>query len=238
MFAGPNGSGKSTIFHNVKRNFNVGYFINADEIEKDLKAKGLINLYDFNLQNTKDIFEAYMEKSTLVKKAKDTGLSIQLKFQDNLIINTSKSSHSYEAALIAGFLRHQLIEQQQSFSFETVMSHPSKLTILEKANKNGYRTYLYFICTDAPHINVERVKNRVAKGGHPVPENKIIERYYRSLDLLAEAIQLTYRTFLFDNSKSQHELVAEIFQGSNFKMYQDILPQWLKENVLDKLLKK
>ena len=38
MFAGPNGSGKSTLIEDVKKHYNVGYFINADVIEKQLNA--------------------------------------------------------------------------------------------------------------------------------------------------------------------------------------------------------
>ena len=34
MFAGPNGSGKSTLIEDVKKHYNVGYFINADMIGK------------------------------------------------------------------------------------------------------------------------------------------------------------------------------------------------------------
>ena len=60
-----------------------------------------------------------------------------------------------------------------SFSFETVMSHPSKIKELKKAKEKGYRIYLYFVCTDDAEINVNRVANRIEKGGHPVDVYKI-----------------------------------------------------------------
>ena len=40
------------------------------------------------------------------------------------------------------------------------MSHPSKVALLENAQRAGYRTYLYYIATDDPAINVSRVANR------------------------------------------------------------------------------
>ena len=42
--AGPNGSGKSTILKEVRNNFYSGPFVNADEIEKSFKEKGLLNV--------------------------------------------------------------------------------------------------------------------------------------------------------------------------------------------------
>ena len=74
-----------------------------------------------------------------------------------------------------------------SFTYETVMSHISKVELLNYAKLKGFRTYLYYIATDDPEINISRVKNRVNLGGHNVPENLIIDRYHRSLDLLINA---------------------------------------------------
>lgn len=45
------------------------------------------------------------------------------------------------------------------------MSHPSKLQILEQALKSGYKNYLYFIATESPYVNIDRVSARVQKGG-------------------------------------------------------------------------
>jgi predicted ABC-type ATPase len=61
------------------------------------------------------------------------------------------------------------------------MSHPSKVALLARAQMAGYRTYLYFIATDDPAINISRVRNRVKLGGHAVPEDRIVQRYHRSL---------------------------------------------------------
>jgi len=73
-----------------------------------------------------------------------------------------------------------MLAQQISFTFETVMSHCSKIDILMQAQATGYRTYLYFVATDDSTINISRVRNRVKLGGHDVPADKIEARYYRT----------------------------------------------------------
>lgn len=71
---------------------------------------------------------------------------------------------------------------------------------MRDASKAGFKVYLYFIATEDPAINIDRVDIRVKQGGHAVPADRITERYYRSLDLLPEAIDLAYHAFIFDNS--------------------------------------
>ena len=50
------------------------------------------------------------------------------------------------------------------------MSHISKVEFLREAKRQGYKTYLYYVSTVDPQINIARVKYRVSVGGHPVPE--------------------------------------------------------------------
>lgn len=95
----------------------------------------------------------------------------------------------------------------------------------------GFRNYLYFICTDSPTINRERVAARVSQGGHDVPPEKITARYDRALKLLPEAIALCDRAYLFDNSGKKHRLVAE-YEGANLIQVAQDLPNWLVRSLL------
>ena len=135
------------------------------------------------------------------------------------------------------FLRQKLLELKVSFTFETVMSHRSKVELLARAQQAGYRTYLYYIATDDPEINISRVRNRVKLGGHSVPEDRIGPRYYRSLDLLMDAIRNTNRTYVFDNSSQNKDRtwVAEITDGKVLELKTDQVPAWFKRAVLDKI---
>ena len=80
------------------------------------------------------------------------------------------SVNAYFASVTADFLRRKLLEQKKSFTFETVMSSPDKIELLRSAQNMGYRTYLYYVATSDPEINIERIQSRVKMGGHAVPE--------------------------------------------------------------------
>ena len=69
-----------------------------------------------------------------------------------------------EAQTIAETLRLDAIRDRASFSFETVMSHPSKLDVLRQARSAGFFVQMFFVATSNPAINVDRVANRVAQG--------------------------------------------------------------------------
>jgi predicted ABC-type ATPase len=89
---------------------------------------------------------------------------------------------------------------RQSFSFETVMSHPSKLEFMRRARSLGYHVTLFFVAIADPRINVARVASRVKRGGHDVDEERIIARWYRTLNALADAVAAADRSVIFDNT--------------------------------------
>lgn len=115
------------------------------------------------------------------------------------------------------------------------MSSPDKIQLLQKAQILGYRTYLYYIATDDPLINISRVQSRVKMGNHDVPQDKIISRYNRSLSLLLDAIRYTNRAYIFDNSSSEEILVAEITDGKLLELKTNQLPCWFQQSVWDKI---
>lgn len=234
IFAGPNGSGKSTLFHEFSKNYNTGFFINADILEKRLAESGLIDLKEIGLDATQVDLDAFMtldSSKTLFNKAAEEGHVIDIFVKENFIVDASKETHSYEGAFIASFIRHLLIVQNKSFSFETVMSHTSKIEEIKQVVSLGYNAYLYFVCIDSPEVNVSRVHNRVEKGGHDVAEDRIIDRYYRTLENLHLALPHCYRAYLFDNSGKEQLLIAEVYKGS-MELKTDKLPNWFIKFVL------
>ncbi|MCU0348548.1 MAG: zeta toxin family protein [Saprospiraceae bacterium] len=196
VFAGPNGSGKSAVYNLVRQQYRIGYYVNADNIEKELREKGFIQLSDLGIQISPDQFQAYLSKTPYLQKSHESALNIQLTLSDNVLVCSKNESNSYEAAFVAEMVRWEYLKNRFTFSFETVMSHPSKIDFFNAANELGYRCYLYFVCTQHPAINIARIKNRVMKGGHEVPENKVMERYFRSLETLANTAKAAYRTFI------------------------------------------
>ncbi|MGI8493898.1 MAG: zeta toxin family protein [Pyrinomonadaceae bacterium] len=233
MFAGPNGSGKSTMKSVLRREL-LGVYINPDEIEAEIRDRDFLDVSVFGvITNEREILE-FFQNSTLLEKADLLTETESLRFNDNKLSFHDTGVNAYFASVAADFIRQKLILSRRSFAFETVMSSPDKIELLEKAKSFGYRTYLYFVATDSPSINISRVKYRVKTGGHDVPTDKITTRYYRSLDLLREAIKNTNRAYLFDNSGSELLWLAEITDGKNLELKADAVPPWFKKYVLDK----
>ena len=228
VFAGPNGSGKSTLFETIASKFNVGDFINSDLIEKEISEKGFIDLERYGLKVTTEDFELFKKEPasiTLIQKASSKGKSIDVNLKDNVLIDKSKDTHSYEAAFITSFIRKQLLDKGKSFSFETVMSHSSKLNELIEAKSKGYRTYLYFVCIEDPSINISRIENRVDKGGHPVAKGDVVRRYYNTLNNLIPALKLVDKAYIFDNSTQDMYLFTQVKNGE-IEIVSDSIPNW------------
>lgn len=233
MFAGPYGSGKSTITSVISPEL-LGIYINPDEIEADIGGRGFFDFKRYFVQTTSQEVYAFLSNSSLLKKAELIDELTFLGFKDDKLNFHDIEVNAYFASVIADFVRGKLLEMGKSFTMETVMSSPDKIDLLHHARKQGYRTYLYYIATEDPEINISRVRFRMETGGHSVPEDKIISRYYRSLDLLMEAVQLTDRAYVFDNSGHEHIWVAEITGGKTLEMKSDSMPGWFKRSLWDK----
>ncbi len=136
---------------------------------------------------------------------------------------------AYEASAIAANRRQECIERGESFAFETVMSHPSKLALLSKAKKAGFEITVVFISTLNPEYNVGRVRQRVVEGGHDVPTDKIVARYYRTHSFLPKAAEIAQRTYIFDNTVTP-QLGAVIANGEIVQQNDDS-PQWIEDTL-------
>ncbi|MGE2724838.1 zeta toxin family protein [Mycolicibacterium pulveris] len=123
------------------------------------------------------------------------------------------AEHSYEAARIAAGTRAHLIDLGESFIAETVFSHPSKLELIDTAQTAGYTVLLHGVLI-TENLAVQRVRHRVAAGGHDVPERKIRERYQRLWGLVASAAQRVDAATFYDNSAVRGpRIVAQISGG-------------------------
>jgi len=155
ILAGPNGSGKSTIVKKIRSSYYCGFFVNADEIQQTLDAKKVLNLNaEYGLEVSLELFNQYLlrEGKSWLEKATKEKLPINISFsENNLLIANGLSTGIYDAAIAADFIRFQLLAKNNTFTFETVVSHPSKLIFLQQARTallpslipHTYRTYLF-----------------------------------------------------------------------------------------------
>lgn len=82
----------------------------------------------------------------------------------------------------------ELIEARQSFVFETTLSSQQSLRLMRDAKAAGFTVGLYYTALDSVETNIERVRQRVLKGGHDIPEGDIRRRHRGSLAKLSEAL--------------------------------------------------
>ncbi len=131
--------------------------------------------------------------------------------------------------------REKCLKERLSFVFETVFSAQDKIDFILRAKEAGYFIRVFFISTEHPSINAARITNRVMEGGHSVPIDKIISRYYKSIlncETIAEKID---RLYIYDNS-IDGEMARPLFRLSNGvvgKMYVTTVPEWA-QNILPK----
>lgn len=236
MFAGPNGSGKSTIKEVVPDKL-LGVYINPDEIEKELRNTGKLLLSNYGINPQDKAVIDYLENSSLLNNAGLLQEVNDISCKNGVIKFSNIELNSYYASAIASFIREELLANGISFTFETVMSSPDKVEFLAKARQKGFRTYLYFIATEDPQINISRVTHRVKVGGHPVPEDKIVNRYYRTLKLLPQAVKNTDRAYFFDNSGSESVYLAEIESAEELTYHSETIPVWF-DNFLQEISSK
>ena len=231
MIAGPNGSGKSSIIRNLAKErspegvFWLNHYLNADDIERALVSTGLdLSQFDLDIALS-DLFDALRDGKRI---SSDHPFFTTAEFKDGRL--RAPKGNGYLAASIVDFLREQLMQRGASFSYETVMSHRSKIEFFGRARAAGYKTYLYFVCTNSADLNVARVRSRVSSGGHSVPEGKIRERYLRSLELAREAIGNSYRAYIFDNSGPEPNWLAEFDPDGRCELKIDEvqLPRWFR----------
>lgn len=154
-----------------------------------------------------------------------------LRFINADVIAGELDMEPYTAARVAGSLRQELVNQGESFVFETVFSDPvgDKLVFLKEAVAQGYTVVLCFIGISSAEVSEERVAMRVSQGGHDVPTEKLISRYPRTLANLQSAFRDLPHVIVFDNDdlRSPFRKVAVFEHGRQIHL-ENPVPEWLR----------
>lgn len=135
-------------------------------------------------------------------------------------------------------MRNALLAARRPFSFETVMSHPSRINELQRLKQANYTVMLTFITTNDPQKNVARVAQRVRDNtttGHDVPTDKIISRYDRTLELLAKAVEVADASFVYDNSYDDKAPTLQAAINNGEIELCDPLEPWVQNRLLNPL---
>ena len=94
----------------------------------------------------------------------------------------------------------ELLQRNESFSIETTLSTRSYVQLVEKAHRQGYEVTLLYFWLKSPDQAIQRVAERVAKGGHDIPKNTIVRRYREGLENLFNLYMPVVDTWLLINN--------------------------------------
>jgi predicted ABC-type ATPase len=156
--------------------------------------------------------------------------STGLRFLNADVVARELEVDAYESARVIAALRTELVNQRESFIFETVLSDPvgDKLGFLKHGAELGYAVVLCFVGIADAGTSEQRVAMRVSQGGHDVPPGKLVERFPRTLANLAKAIRDLPCVLVFDNEDLSFPFrhVASYANGEAI-MLEKPLPPWL-----------
>jgi predicted ABC-type ATPase len=135
-------------------------------------------------------------------------------------------------------LLERAIAERLDFAFETTLGGHTISALLHEAVTAGTDVRMWFVGLSSPELHVARVRSRVARGGHDVPEDKIRERYNRSRINLLELMPRLTELRVFDNSMDadphagrvpQPILILHLAKGKILGMVElSKTPQWAK----------
>lgn len=155
-------------------------------------------------------------KSTLYYNEVADGVDLGRRINMDEIVSSFGSWKSQKdqarAARIAFTIQKQAITNNESFNQETTLCGVGILKLFERLKACGYKICLYYVGVESVEIAKERVKMRVAKGGHDIDSDLIERRFTQSLKNLANVLPMCNEVHLYDNS-TQLRQIATIIDG-------------------------
>ena len=129
-----------------------------------------------------------------------------------------------KAAIDAGRIMlnriRDLIRLKIDFAFETTLSTKSYVKTIQSAKENGFTVTLVFFWLNSVNLAKERVRARVAEGGHNIPEDVILRRYKSGIkNFLHLYLPIIDNWMVIDNSQTPFQLVAEGNEDKEIQIY-------------------
>ena len=168
-------------------------------------------------------------KSTLTKGAREEFQQASLLDPDAVAKSIRETLPEAGSDIKAGKrvlrLADELLTKRQSFTVETTLSGSTYLRMAAEAKAVGFDLTVIFVGTTAVEINIQRVRARVEKGGHDVPEEDQRRRWPRTLANMQKLLPMADLAVLLDNSGSNgYVLVA--FGNKASMHWRETLPKW------------
>ncbi|MEG9436744.1 zeta toxin family protein [Edaphobacter sp. HDX4] len=168
-------------------------------------------------------------KSTLTSSAREIFQQAPVLDPDAIVKSLQETITPNHSDMEAGrrvlLLAEELIASRQSFTVETTLSGNTYLRMASRAKAAGFSIMVVFVGTSSVEINIERVKARVEKGGHDVPEEVQRRRFPRTLKNMKKLLPDADLAVVLDNSsESGYVLVA--FGSKGNLHWNEPVPEW------------
>ena len=134
-----------------------------------------------------------------------------------------------KAAKIAVGLRNECMEKGNSFNEETTLAGKTILKLIDKVREKNYKLHLFYVGVGSPDISRERIKKRVADGGHHIPNEVVDKRYKESLKNFEKILKEFDNVVVYDNSVRFRTLLR-IIDKKVIKIADD-LPEWMENTI-------
>ena len=113
----------------------------------------------------------------------------------------------------------EYFKNNKSFAVESTLSGNNIVRIIDKARKQNYKIILVYSFLQNCTICIERVKKRVENGGHNVPEEDIIRRYYKSVIKFWDEYRLIVDDWtMFYNGYDYAPVIVSFGEKDNFEI--------------------
>jgi predicted ABC-type ATPase len=102
-----------------------------------------------------------------------------------------------------------LLETGVDFAFETTLATRSYVSFIKKAKEKEYTVKLLYFWLSSPQFAINRVATRVSEGGHHIPDDVVIRRYYRGINNLINLYAKICDTWIvIDNTEPPSEIIT------------------------------
>ena len=125
----------------------------------------------------------------------------------------------------------ELIASRETFAMETTLATRSVANLIREAQREGYYVTLLYFWLNTPDLAVERVKMRVAAGGHNIPEATIRRRYEAGIHNLFELyLPISDYWLIADNSMSPMQIIAKGFKRDKIEILNPVIYKKLENH--------
>lgn len=135
----------------------------------------------------------------------------------------------FAAGKIAVTRISEYFQKGLTFNQETTLCGRTILKNIKKAKELGYFVEIHYVGVESAEIAKERVKYRVACGGHGIPDSDIERRYWDSFVQLRSVMNDCDLVAFYDNSE-RFRRFAIFRKGKPERISKDV-PKWFLENV-------